>query len=168
MKIAISNMTTTIVLAGGSLELAPRGTAGGKDRKEISDELARHPKIARFAALGKIYLLTLEEAATRDAAAAALAARKAAPPPAPPTPPEPAKPEAPAPEATHDAFKNTNVVEDPLPPEANPLHDVLPPDPEAKPEEEAKPDLGKDASESESDSKPKAGDKKSYKSRRKK
>ena len=65
-KIAVNNTQTTVILASGRLELAPKGAANKKDRKEISAELAEHPDVVRFADQMKISLLSMEDAGLKE------------------------------------------------------------------------------------------------------
>ncbi len=67
MKIAFNETQTTVILNGGRLELQPKGSPGQKDRRQIADSVAELPDVKRFALLGKISVLSLEEAAKRDA-----------------------------------------------------------------------------------------------------
>ena len=69
MKIAFNETQTTVILNNGRLELHPKGSPGQKDRRQISDSVAELPDVKRFAQLGKISVLPLEEAAKRDAVA---------------------------------------------------------------------------------------------------
>ena len=143
MKVLVNNTATTIVLVGGRVDLSPKGVAG-KDRKTVSDDLADHPEIQRFAQLGKIGILSLDEAAQKDNREAVAKTVKAAAPVAPPAPP--VKKEEPKPE----------------PPKEEPKVTPEPPKEEPKPEVEEK-EEEEDASDN-SD----AGESKSSKRRRKK
>jgi len=137
-KIAVNNTRTTVILASGRLELAPKGTPGKKDRKEIDAELAAHPDVVRFADQMKISLLSMEDAGLKEHKETAKA--PAAPVVPSPTPPVEEKPAAEdklmteeEPAATYSDFKPAELPSDELPPE-----DKLLPEPEEeKPEEVA-------------------------------
>lgn len=74
MKILFNETQTTVILAGGRLELHPKGVHTKRDRLQIQDRDAVLPDVVRFAQLGKIRILTLEEAAKADVAAKEYAA----------------------------------------------------------------------------------------------
>lgn len=67
MKIAFNETQTTVILNGGRLELQPKGAPGQRDRRQIADSVAELPDVRRFVQLGKISILSLEDAAKRDA-----------------------------------------------------------------------------------------------------
>jgi len=67
MKIAFNETQPTVILNGGRLELQPKGSPGQKDRRQIADSVAELPDVKRFTLLGKISVLSLEDAAKRDA-----------------------------------------------------------------------------------------------------
>lgn len=162
MKIAANATRTTTVLAEGRLELAPKGDRAGKDRKEISDELAKHPDIVRFADLGKISLMSLPEAGEEKLRVAAAKAAAPVIPFVPDIGKTQAEPEQP--KATMSGFKPADALEDDLPPESQgppdpPPESALEPNVETKTEEKT---------EEKAESKYKAGDKKSSKKRRNK
>lgn len=68
MKILFNETQTTVILAGGRLELHPKGIHTKRDRLQVQDRDAELPDVVRFAQLGKIRIRTLEEAARADAA----------------------------------------------------------------------------------------------------
>lgn len=66
MKIAFNETQTTVILNGGRLELHPKGSLNQRDRRQISDQVAELPDVKRFALLGKISILSVEEVAKRE------------------------------------------------------------------------------------------------------
>lgn len=74
MKILFNETQATVILAGGRLELHPKGIHTKRDRLQIQDRDADLPDVVRFEQLGKIRVLSIEEAAKADAAALAYVA----------------------------------------------------------------------------------------------
>ena len=66
MKIIFNETQTTMILADGRLHLHPKGAREQRDRRQVTEEIAAHSDVVRFASLGKILVLSVEEAAKRE------------------------------------------------------------------------------------------------------
>ena len=126
MKLFIFNESRPVVLLMGRLiRLEPKGYPG--DHKEITPEQSRHPHVVEFLRLGKVSVLTEEEAKVRLKPAPAPAPKKVSPPKEPEKPKveekpvEPVKEEVPPEEEAPPAESNESFTLDDEPTSEEPV-----------------------------------------------
>lgn len=82
-KILYNETKMTVILCGGKIKLYPKGSTNPAcpDHRQVDNELSKHPDIVHFYKLGRVAVLSMDDAKAREDADKLLAQNALLPPP---------------------------------------------------------------------------------------